>query len=239
MKPWKTLDRAPTPDGGEYLLQEHDGTFVIRVDGKELMSSRTHGSEQAMAQAAFPMGPPPDARVLIGGLGLGFTLRAVLDVLPPHGSVVVGELSEAVLRWNREQLAPLAGRPLEDLRAHVELGDVRSLMRKAKPRFHAVLLDVDNGPSAMTAQDNASLYDEAGIVTCYEALRPGGTLVVWSAGPDARYLERLERCGFEARARTVASRGEGGRRHVLFLATRPVNPELSGGGKGRKRRGGR
>lgn len=222
MKPWKILDRAVAPGGSELQLVEHDATFAIRVNGLELMSSRSHASEDAMAESLVHTKPlPAGARVLIGGLGLGFTLRAVLDVLPDDGAVTVAELSDAVVRWNRGPLAHLAQAPLEDPRASVEETDVRKLL-KAPARFHGILLDVDNGPRAMVARGNRSLYDEAGIAACWSALLPGGSLVVWSAGPDAAFLERLARCGFAARARTVMSHGESGRKHVLFIAQRPL-----------------
>lgn len=222
MKPWKILDRAIAPGGSELQLVEHDETLAIRVNGMELMSSRSHASEDAMAEALVHKKPLPDgAKVLIGGLGLGFTLRAVLDVLPENGRVTVAELSEAVVNWNRGPLAHLAGAPLEDPRASVEAIDVRKLL-KAPARFHGILLDVDNGPRAMVQSGNRSLYDEGGLAACWSALLPGGTLVVWSAGPDATFLDRMGRCGFSTRSRAVLSNGESGRRHVLFIGERPL-----------------
>jgi spermidine synthase len=219
MKPWTTLDRAPAPGGGELLLQERDGTFVIRVHGTELMSSRTHGSEEAMARLAFEdRVMPATPKVLVGGLGMGFTVRAALDVLPPSGKVVIAELSEAVVRWNKGPLADLARRPLEDPRIRIERVDVLGLLKQADRAYDAILLDIDNGPSALAAPGNASLYASRGIAACHQALRSGGALVVWSAGPDERYLLALEKAGLDARARTVTAHTTGGRRHTLFVA---------------------
>lgn len=238
MKPWKIVETEALPRGGELQLVAHDTDWVIRVNGRDLMNSRQHASEEAMAEFIFPEGAviPDDAKVLIGGLGMGFTLRAVLDRLGPDGKVVVGELSEAIVRWNRGPLADLAGAPLEDPRVRLEQTDVRELLRPSG-RYHAILMDVDNGPRALSARTNASLYDENGLAACWSALRAGGTLVVWSAGPDERFRTRLERFGWDGvKARTVAAfrDGEktGGRRHVLFIARRPLNP---GPGRGRGR----
>lgn len=220
MKPWKTLDRAPAPGGGELLLQERDGHFVIRVGGQELMSSRTHGSEEAMAKLAFehrsPM--PSHPRVLIGGLGMGFTVRATLELLVGPASVIVAELSEAVIRWNRELLADVARRPLDDSRVTLEQTDVLARLRMKAPPFDAILLDVDNGPAALTTPANAKLYGDAGIAACHQALGTRGALIVWSAAPDERYLARLRRGGFEAIEKTVPATKTGGKRHILFVA---------------------
>lgn len=219
MKPWTTLDRASAPGGGELMLQERDGEFVIRVDNSVLMSSRAFGSESAMAEVAFrERALAAGARVLVGGLGLGYTLRAVLDAVPASAQIVVVELSEAVVRWNRGPLASLANRPLEDARVKVEEGDlVAMLARGALGTFDALLFDIDNGPSALTAPENRRLYDAAGVANCRRALRPRGRLVVWSASSDRGYLTRLREGGFFAREEAVKARAGAAAKHILFI----------------------
>jgi spermidine synthase len=220
MKPWEILARAPAPDGGEFVLHHRDGEFVIRVRGQELMSSRVHGSEEEMARlASAALGGIANPRVLIGGLGLGYTLRATLDALGAGAQVAVAELAEAIVEWNRGPLAPLAGRPLEDPRARVEISDVRHVMRGGAP-WHAILLDVDNGPAALTRASNASLYDSPGLAAVHAALVPGGVLVVWSAGPDDRFTARLAQAGFLAETHPVRAGKGRGTRHTLFVARR-------------------
>ncbi len=220
MKPWEVLGRAPGPEGGEFVLHHRDGEFVIRVHGQELMSSRVHGSEEAMARLGCEgLRSTPGVRVLVGGLGLGYTLRATLEALGPGASVVVAELAAAIVEWNRGPLAPLAGRPLEDPRVQVEVADVRKVMRGGGP-WHAILLDVDNGPAALTRASNASLYDSSGLATAHEALVPGGRLVVWSAGPDERFTTRLAKAGFKVETHAVSAGRGRGTRHTLFVARR-------------------
>ena len=220
MKPWEVLARAPAPDGGEFVLHHRDGEFVIRVRGQELMSSRVHGSEEEMARlASAALGDIAAPRVLIGGLGLGYTLRATLDALGAGAQVVVAELAEAIVTWNRGPLAHLAGRPLEDPRVRVEIADVRHVMRGGAP-WHAILLDVDNGPAALTRASNASLYDSPGLAAAHAALAPGGVLVVWSAGPDDRFTTRLSQAGFLAETHPVRAGKGRGTRHTLFVARR-------------------
>src|SRR5690242_3366412 len=150
MKPWKVIDRAPAPGRGELVLHQRDAEFAIRVNGRELMSSRQHGSEEKMAEVACVGLGARRPRVLVGGLGLGYTVRATLDRLPPDAEVVVSELVSAVVAWNQGVLGPLAGRPLEDPRVKVETRDVGELLRQAEGHYDAVLLDVDNGPEALT-----------------------------------------------------------------------------------------
>jgi spermidine synthase len=220
MKPWEVLARAPAPEGGEFVLHHRDGEFVIRVRGQELMSSRVHGSEEAMARlASEALGDIAAPRVLIGGLGLGYTLRATLDSLGADARVVVAELAEAIVEWNRGPLAHLAGRPLEDPRVQVDVGDVRRVMRSGAA-WHAILLDVDNGPAALTRASNASLYDSSGLTAAHASLAPGGVLVVWSAGPDDRFTARLVQAGFLAETHPVRAGKGRGTRHTLFVARR-------------------
>jgi spermidine synthase len=159
----------------------------------------------------------PKPRVLIGGLGLGFTLRAALEVLPDRAEVVVAELFPRVVEWNREHLIPL-GRPLEDRRVRIHDGDVGELLRKGpEGAFHAVMLDVDNGPSEWCLESNGALYDRAGLKSIKRAIAPGGTLAVWSAYPDPTFVKALRKGGFEASSRTVRGRGRKGPRHTIFL----------------------
>jgi spermidine synthase len=216
MIPWEVLGRARAPDGGELVLYQRGGEFVIRVGGRELMSSRAHGSEEELAALAC-RDLAGAARVLIGGLGLGYTLRATLEHLPAAGKVVVAEIVPAVIEWNRGPLAHLAGRPLDDARVTVEAGDVGQVLRRG-PRWDAVLLDVDNGPVALTRKGNHGLYTEAGLAAARASMRPRGVLAVWSATPDKRFLARLRKAGFEAEAVDVPARGvAGGPMHTIFV----------------------
>ncbi|HZH02863.1 MAG TPA: hypothetical protein VEY30_03695 [Myxococcaceae bacterium] len=219
MKPWTTLATARAPDGTVWTLSERDGVFAIRVGGHELMSSARHGSEEAMAAAGLGGLSQLAPRVLIGGLGMGYTLRAALERLPAEASVQVAELSGAVIAWNLGPLGPLAGHPLRDPRVRVEPGDVARLLGSAPARrFHAILLDVDNGPSGLAQKDNQRLYGAEGLRVFHRSLAPGGTLVVWSAGPDDSFLRRLQQVGFEAEAKTVKAHARAPTRHTLFVA---------------------
>jgi spermidine synthase len=214
VKPWEKLATAATPDGGFLELRHHDGEYVIRADGYDLMTSRMHGSEDAMMSLARPQ-PPADACVLVGGLGMGYTLRAVLDLMPAQGSVVVGELIPEVLEWNRGPLGPLAGHPLDDPRTTVVLGDVAALIRASSDRFDAILLDVDNGPTAFTQRANAWLYSPAGLSAIHRALRKGGSLAVWSVDADPTFEPRLRAAGFAPSMHRVVAHGK--KRQVVFV----------------------
>ena len=219
MKPWQILGRERAPEGGELVLHHSDGNYIIRVDGKELMSSRAHDSEEVLAHLGCShLQKGAGARVLIGGLGLGYTLRAALDVLPGDASVVVAEIVPAVVAWNRGPLADLAGRPLEDSRVTVDPRDVGLVLRTTRVRFDVILLDVDNGPAGLTRKANHVLYTEAGISLAKSALRLGGVLAVWSAAPDAGFERRLRRCGLTAETHLAPARGKsGGSKHYIFL----------------------
>jgi len=218
MLPWITVDETRTADGTVLRLARRGTEWEVLFDGSVLMSSRAHGSEDELARLAFAR--VPHARtVLIGGLGLGFSLRATLDLLGPRGKVVVAEQSSSVVDWNRTHVADLAGRPLADPRVTVRVGDVRQRIVEARGAYDLILLDVDNGPDALIHRANGALYDAAGIVACHAALRGGGALAVWATGPDDKYLRRLQRSGFDASAVRVAPRpGAGGRKHVVFVA---------------------
>jgi spermidine synthase len=208
MKPWKTL---ATQDG--WTLRQRDREFLVQVDGRVLMSSRRHGSEEALASIGCARLAVSSPSVLVGGLGFGFTLRAALDVLGPMASVTVSELSEAVVRWNRDvAVAQLAGKPLEDPRVKVETGDVQRLLRRSRARFDVVLLDVDNGPFGLI-DDNESLYGLVGLATVRSALRSGGRLAIWSAGPQGGFLRQLKEAGF----RPSVEKPDGEGKHLIFL----------------------
>jgi spermidine synthase len=221
--PWEILGRARAEGGAELVLHHRDGEFVIRANGRDLMSSQAHGSEEDLARlacAAFP--GRDDPRVLVGGLGLGYTVRAALDLLPARAEVVVAELVPAVVEWNRGPLAPLAGRPLDDPRVRVEVADVSAYLAKATVRFDAILLDVDNGPEALTRKANQILYAAPGLETARRCLRRGGALAVWSAFPDDKFAHRLRRAGFSVEQHTVRARGaRGGAKHTIFLGKVP------------------
>jgi spermidine synthase len=214
VKAWTTLARA-----GDLTLQHRDGVYVVRLAGQDLMSSRRHHSEEAMARLGLKQVRAAEPSVLIGGLGLGYSTRAALDALPAGARLTVAELSAVVVEWNRTLVAGLAGRPLEDPRVQVITGDVSQVLREHKSGFDCILLDVDNGPHPMSAR-NQPLYEAQGIAWVKTALRPGGAVVVWSAGPDERFLRRLSDGGLDARVERSRARPGGSAAHVLFVATR-------------------
>lgn len=224
MKPTVLLDSAKTLDGeNEMRLYKHDGDFSIRVGNVELMNSRMHGSEDALAQIACEeIGYVPKTRILIGGLGMGFTLRAALDMLPADAKVIVAELLPAVVKWNREIFPKLAGNPLEDKRVKVHEDDVVDLIRTGRGGYNAILLDVDNGPQKLFQKDNDRLYNTKGLFDAYAALRPGGVLAVWSSGPDFFFPKRLQKVGFDVEEIKVRARAgnKGGGHHIIWLARR-------------------
>lgn len=220
MKPWETLATATTPDGSTLELRRHDRDYVIRADGYDLMVSRAHGSESAMMALACPQ-PTSDACVLVGGLGMGYTLAATLDLLPESASVVVGELIPEVVEWNRGVLGPLAGHPLDDPRSEVYEGDIADVIDGSRSRFDAILLDVDNGPDSFTQPGNSRLYTRAGLAAARAALRPGGGLAVWSVGHEPTFERRLRAAGFEPSTHALNAHGKRGRRHVVFVGRKP------------------
>jgi spermidine synthase len=219
--PWVHLDTAKTPGGGQLRLMQRGAEFSIRLGANELMNSRLSGSEEALA--AIPCARirgRPAPRVLIGGLGMGFTLRAALAALGGQAEVVVAELVPAVVEWARGPMASLFGDCLRDPRVCLREGDVGRLIGSARSAYDAILLDVDNGPEGLTRQANDSLYDSTGLRAARIALRPAGILAVWSSGPDRSFTARLRGAGFgveEIRAR--ANGAGGGARHVIWVAT--------------------
>ncbi len=223
MIPWKLLDSAPVPGGSETLyLYRRDTEFSIRVDGCELMNSRVHGSEDALAERVCArLANHPSPKVLVGGLGMGFTAAAALQNLGAQAQVVVAELVPAVVAWNRGPLAHLAGHPLTDSRITIQESDVALILKAEQQTFHAVMLDVDNGPDGLTRSDNDWLYGRAGLKATYTALKPAGVLAVWSASPDPAFSKLLRQAGFSVEEVTVRARGRrGGRRHMIWLAQR-------------------
>ncbi|MFG1409689.1 spermidine synthase [Xanthobacter sp. VTT E-85241] len=223
MIPWLLLDTAEVPDGGGTLRLMRRGTeFSIMAGATELMNSRLSGSEEALAAlASARLLASPAPRVLIGGLGMGFTLRAALAAFGPEARIVVAELVPAVVGWARGPMAALYGDCLADPRLELWTGDVAALIRAEVDAFDAILLDVDNGPDGLTRAANDSLYDAAGLRAALRALRPGGLLAVWSSGPDAGFTQRLKRSGFAVEEVRVRANGKrGGARHVIWVATK-------------------
>jgi spermidine synthase len=219
VKPTELLGETRAPDGTHIALTRQDREFIILAGGRPLMSSRMHGSEQALATFGCRHLTSETPRVLVGGMGMGFTLRATLDALPAGATVTVAELIPAVIEWNRGPLGPLADHPLRDARVGIALGDVGATIRTSVAAFDAILLDVDNGPDAFTASGNASLYDDRGLAATLRALRPGGVLAVWSAWEDRKFEQRLKYAGFSVHVERVRARLKGGGpRHTIFVA---------------------
>ena len=219
MKPWKTLATAVTADGSRFELRSHDGNYVIRTGGHDVMTSYEHASEDAMMSLACPM-PRSHACILLGGLGMGFTLAATLKLLPSRGSVIVSELIPEVVAWNRGPLGPLAGHPLNDPRVDLIVGDVADVIRDSKSRFDAVLLDVDNGVDSFTLPHNSWLYTPDGLAAAHRALRPCGALAIWSVGTERTFERRLRRAGFTASSYPVRGQGKRGGHYSVIVGRR-------------------
>lgn len=223
MRPWELIDKAEVPgDGEELKLYRRGEEFSIKAGPVELMNSRVHGSEDALAELGCKrIAERPAARVLIGGLGMGYTLKAALEQLGPQAEVVVAELVPAVVAWNRGPLAALAAHPLDDPRVSVYEGDVAQLIRSGPAAYDAILLDVDNGPEGLTRKENDAIYSNSGLAAALAALRPAGVFGVWSISPDHAFSQRLRRSGFsveEIRARAHGRHGGG--RHMIWLGTK-------------------
>jgi spermidine synthase len=220
VKPSELLGQTISPDGTVMKLIRRSNEYIILADGAILMSSCMHGSEEELAtlacQRARTLEQPS---VLVGGLGMGFTLRAALDVLSSDAMVVVAELVPAVVEWNRGPLGPLAGHPLEDKRVRVATGDVAVILNSRPGQFDAVILDVDNGPTAFNASNNAGLYDSRGIAAAHAALKREGVLAVWAAQDDRKFERRLRQGRFDVQVQRVRGRlKRGGPRHTIFLS---------------------
>ena len=219
MQEWVTIGTPRVADGSEFDLAPRGDEWVVRVEGRVLMGNRVHDSEEALAEEALTRAEGAE-RVLVGGLGLGYTLRAVLDMVGEDAEVTVAELVPELVEWNRAHLGHLADHPLADPRTRVAVGDVYELLKKSPRSFDAILLDVDNGPEAISQAKNQRLYAEGGVAACAAALRPGGVLAVWSAGENAKYVKRLERHGFGVEVMRVAARAGSRARHVIFVGER-------------------
>jgi spermidine synthase len=221
MIPWQHLDSSSIPGGeGELRLKQRGQEFSIMLGRIELMNSRLSGSEEALATLTSAHLRGRDApRVLIGGLGMGFTLRAALKAFGPHADLTVAELVPAVVSWARGPMADLFAGSLGDPRVRILETDVGAVMRQA--RFDAILLDVDNGPEGLTRASNDRLYDAAGLAAAHGALTKGGVLAVWSCWQDSHFTARLKRAGFAVQEETVkAHRGQSGAKHTIWLAAR-------------------
>jgi len=223
MIPRILLDTAPIPGSDKELrLYQHAKDFSIDISGEgELMSSRVHGSEEALAELTCSrIQSRVRPRILIGGLGMGFTLASALTHLKESAEIVVAELVPKVIEWNRGPLGLEAGNPLNDPRVIVKEGDVAKMIRAETHAFDAILLDIDNGPNGLTHEDNNWLYSSAGLSACYQALKPRGILSVWSAGPDMRFSKRLRQTGFRIEELSVHAHGKKGGKCLIWIAER-------------------
>jgi spermidine synthase len=224
MIPWVKIDTARIPGTVEELrLMRRGAEFSIMLGTNELMNSRLSGSEAALATlAARRIEKVAKPAVLIGGLGMGFTLRAALGAVGSKAQIVVAELVPAVVAWARGPMAEIFGDSLSDPRVRIDETDVSEIIRSHKSKFDAILLDVDNGPEGLTRKANDALYNSSGLNAAYVALRPGGVLAVWSSGPNAAFSKRLRRAGFDVNEVVVRATGRGGgARHVIWIATKP------------------
>lgn len=225
MTPWKKLDTASIPNSNDQLtLLQRGDEFSIRISGVQgdLMNSRAHGSEEALAELGCAhLAAAENGRVLVGGLGMGFTLAAALKTASSSTQITVAELMPAVVKWNEGALGQCANHPLRDDRTHIELGDVADLLVDNPQAYDAILLDVDNGPEGITHSNNNWLYSQKGVGEIYKTLRPEGMLAIWSAGPDPLFTIRLKKAGYKVELKTVRARPGKGSRHTIFLAQKP------------------
>ena len=225
MKSLMTLGTATIPNnGGELTLLRRENEFSIRLSGTrgELMNSRIYNSEQELSKLGCAHIKNKDnSTVLVGGLGMGYTLATALECVNENSQVTVAELIPEVIEWNKGPLGECAGKPLADNRCQVRLGDIAELIKKQQPNFDAILLDVDNGPDGITKTDNDWLYSSSGLGALYKSLRPSGMLAVWSAHPDELFTKRLKKTRFSVTVRNVRARPGRGSRHTIFLAKKP------------------
>jgi spermidine synthase len=225
VKPFQLLGEAHSPDGTVIQLTRRDDEYVILAAGRHLMSSRMHASEESLAALGCRrVATLPHPAVLIGGLGMGYTLRAALDLLPATATIVVAELIPAIVDWNRGPLAPLAKNPLADPRVRVEIKDVAAILHTcaAHPtqKFDAILLDIDNSPAAFTDSSNAALYSTQGIASAHASLNPNGTFAIWSAEShaDRDFTARLHSANFTVHIEHTRAHANKGPRHTIYLA---------------------
>jgi len=220
--PWSLLETAQIPGGGELRLRRRGAEFAIMLDGNQLMSNRLSATEQALATIACEkLRAAKRPRILIGGLGMGFTLRAALAVLGPQAHIAVAELVPAVVAWARGPMAEMFGSCLDDARVTIHETDVGDLIRAGRSAYDVILLDVDNGPEGLSRKANDRLYDQKGLRAAHAALRPGGVLAVWSSKPNADFTTRLRKTGFAVKEMPLRAKGpRGGARHFIWTATR-------------------
>ena len=226
---WSLIDTAAMPDGGgELRLMQRGQEFSIMSGGAELMNSRSNGSETALATLGCAgLQDRPAAHVLVGGFGMGFTLRAALDSLGPKARVTVAELVPAVIAWARGPMAHINGDCLADPRTTLRQGDVAALIGEARAEYDAILLDVDNGPEGLSRRENDRLYSAQGLIAARRALKPGGVLAVWSSAANSAFNQRLGRAGYGVKeARVRSNGGRKGAHHIVWLATAPATIAL-------------
>jgi spermidine synthase len=227
MKPFERLEEARTPNGTVITLFRHDGSYVIWADGIELMSTRRHLSEDRLAEVACTsLHDVPRARVLIGGLGLGFTLRAALQQLRDDAEVVVAELLAEVIAWNADPRYDISVSAMKDPRVRVVHDDVVSVLQANPGGFDAIMLDTDNGADGMLMSENASLYAQRGIDITMAALRAGGTIAYWSVGDDRRFASALRRAGLKVETLRVRAHVRARAMHTLYVAKPPAPTSL-------------
>ncbi len=230
MIPWESLNRATAPDGAVLELRRRGHEYLILAGSRDLMSNEDESSSRALSTLGCAhLAKDRPARVLVGGLGMGFTLRAALDAVGPKAVVEIAELVPAVVEWNRGPLGPLAGHPLDDPRTELHVGDVRRRIAAARGGYDAILLDVDNGPDALAHPQNDALYGPRGLAEAWTALRPGGVLGVWSFSDDRASTKRLQRQGFEVKVERVFGSAKGrGRHHVVWIARKRIGNSKRG-----------
>ena len=221
MIPTVVIDRASSPGGEQLVLSQHGQQFSIRVAGVELMSSVNHGSEDELGRLSCEHVKVPAPKVLIGGLGMGFTLRAALDALPPAARVDIVEIVPDVVRWNRTVYGQLAGHPLQDPRVNLMEEDVAVVIERGRD-YDAIVLDVDNGPDGVY-RDNRGLYQRRGLEAAYTALVPGGLLTVWSCFESPTFTRWLRSVGFAVELKSIKAKYKGGPRHCIWFATKPTS----------------
>jgi spermidine synthase len=233
MKRFERLGAARTPDGTEIVLYRHDGAYLIRADGVELMSTRRHLSEHRLAEAACaPLRDVPQARVLIGGLGLGFSLRAALQALGADAEVLVAELVPEVIAWNADPAYDLSADAMRDPRVRVLQADVVDVLLSHRGAFDAIILDTDNGPAGMLMSESARLYAAQGIATTVAALRPKGRIAYWSVGEDPRFAHALRRAGLAVDTLRVRAHDTAGPLHTIYVALPRASREPPAGERG-------
>jgi spermidine synthase len=226
MLPRETIASARIPGGGTLTLVRHGSDHIVMLGRDELMGTRMRFSEEQLAVLTLEQLGKPAPRLLIGGYGMGFTLRAALSAMGKEGRVTVAEIVPEIIEWARGPLAELTGETLDDPRVDIQPWDVRAIIDDAvdgtTPRYDAILLDVDNGPDGIVREGNERLYTRTGLARARDALVPGGLLAVWSAGPDPKFVRRLMDAGFEVQERVVRARPNNkGPRHTMWFAKAP------------------